>query len=77
MEYKSSVRPVTGALLRMSKLAGRDGLIGVSKSTIWAWVARGQFPRPVRIGRRVTAWREEDIANFIGGKRSIEFSGDA
>lgn len=62
MERTSNI----GTLLRISSLAGRNGRIGVSKSTIWSWVAQGRFPQPVRLGQRVTAWREEDIADFLG-----------
>ena len=66
-----------GILLRMSSLAGRNGRIGVSKSTIWSWVAQGHFPQPIRLGRRVTAWREEDIAEFIGRMHSSRDTRDA
>ena len=37
-------------------------IIPVSKSTWWQGVAEGRYPQPVRsLGRRITAWRAEDI----------------
>jgi len=41
-------------------------LIPVSKSTWWAGVKSGRYPQPVRsLGRRITAWRVEDIRVLI------------
>lgn len=41
-------------------------LIPVSRSTWWAGVKSGRFPRAYKLGSRVTAWRHEDIKRFIG-----------
>lgn len=41
-------------------------IIPVSKSTWWAGVASGRYPKPVRtLGLRITAWRVEDILALI------------
>lgn len=40
-------------------------LIPVSKSTFWAGVKSGRYPKPVKIGERCTAWKAEDIHAFI------------
>jgi predicted DNA-binding transcriptional regulator AlpA len=37
----------------------------VSKSTWWAGVKEGRYPQPVKLGRRITAWRVEDIRKLI------------
>ena len=37
-------------------------IIPVSKSTWWAGVKEGRFPKPVKLGPSITAWRVEDIA---------------
>ncbi len=37
----------------------------VGKSTWWAGVKSGRFPKPVKLGLRTTAWRAEDIAHLI------------
>ena len=56
--------PVTGFLRLTSVLAPR-GPIPVSKSTWWAGVKSGRFPKPVKLGPRITAWRVEDIRKLI------------
>ena len=43
----------------------------VSKSTWWAGVRDGRFPKPVRLSRRCTAWRTSDIRDLIEGKSVI------
>lgn len=37
----------------------------VSKSTWWAGVKDGRFPKPVKLGPKMTAWRVEDIRELI------------
>ncbi len=39
--------------------------IPVSKSTWWAGVKAGRYPKPVKLGPRITAWRVEDIRALI------------
>jgi prophage regulatory protein len=53
--------PTTG-FLRLPEVLQ---LIPVSKSTWWAGVKTGRFPKPVKLGERITAWRAEDIQAFI------------
>jgi len=40
-------------------------IIPVSKSTWWAGVKSGRYPRPVKLGPRITAWRVESIRELI------------
>lgn len=37
----------------------------VGKSTWWAGVKSGRFPKPVKLGINTTAWRVEDIRALI------------
>jgi prophage regulatory protein len=52
-------------LLRIKQVLVR---IPVSKSTWWAGVKTGRFPAPVRLGKRVTCWRESDILALMRRK---------
>ena len=40
-------------------------IIPVKKSCWWDGVKSGRFPKPVKLGPRVTAWRVEDIRALI------------
>ena len=63
MTDKSSL-PETG-FVRLRTILGPAGPIPVSKSTWWAGVHSGRFPRPIKLGPRLTAWRVEDIRALI------------
>lgn len=56
--------PDTG-LLRLSAILGPAGPIPVSKSTWWEGVRSGRYPKPLKLGPRVTVWRVEDIRALI------------
>ena len=56
--------PTTG-FLRLSSILAPHGPIPVSKSTWWAGVRAGRYPKPVKLGQRITAWRVSDIRALI------------
>lgn len=56
--------PETG-FLRLSSILAPAGPIPVSRSTWWLGVKTGRFPKPVKLGPRITAWRVEDIRDLI------------
>ena len=60
----SSELPTTG-FVRLPSIIAPLGPIPVSKSTWWAGVKDGRFPKPVKLGRRITVWRVEDIRALI------------
>lgn len=37
---------------------------GVSRQTIWRWVARGLFPQPVKLGPNTTRWSRAELDAF-------------
>lgn len=64
-----STLPQTG-FLRLDQILGNpkfglSPLIPVGKSTWWAGVKTGRFPKPIKLGPRTTAWRVEDIRALI------------
>ena len=66
----------TGETITPTYIRPRDAArrLGVSTSTLWAWIAAGKLPRPQKIGTRVSVWRLADIdAAFVallsGGER--------
>ncbi len=40
-------------------------IVPVSRSTWWSRVRSGDFPQPVKLGPRMTAWRAADIADLL------------
>ncbi len=52
-------------LVRLNQIIAPCGPIPVGRSTWWAGVKNGRFPRPVKLGPGITAWRVEDIQGLI------------
>ncbi|MDE0653910.1 MAG: AlpA family transcriptional regulator [bacterium] len=38
---------------------------GISRSTIYEMIGRGEFPRPVKLGARAVGWRRSDIEAWL------------
>ena len=38
---------------------------GLSRSTIYEMMDRGEFPRPIRVGRRAVAWPESSVLAWL------------
>lgn len=53
--------------IRIRELAStpdRAGRLPVAPATVWRWVKRGDFPKPVALGPQTTAWRLEDVERW-------------
>ena len=49
---------------------------GLSRSTIYAWMKDGRFPKPVKLGARIVAWRESDITDWLKARDAEAFYHD-
>ena len=56
--------PETG-FVREASLVGPGGVLPINRSTLWRWCQEGRFPKPLKIGPNVTAWRAEDVRAFL------------
>ncbi|MBK9520350.1 MAG: AlpA family phage regulatory protein [Rhodocyclaceae bacterium] len=54
--------PKTG-FARQSQLIPK--LIPISPATFWRYVKSGTFPKPVKLSERITAWRWEDVNEWM------------
>ncbi len=67
--------------LRLSQILGNpkakppiSPIIPVSKSTWWTGVKTGRFPKPIKLGPRITVWLAQDIFDFIA-KNNLQKEG--
>jgi len=49
--------------LRQSQLI--PAIVPFSPATLWRKVKNGEFPKPVKLSERVTAWKAEDVRTWI------------
>jgi len=50
---------------KLIRIGEVSSITTLAKSTIWAKVANGGFPKPIKLGTNVSVWRESDIAAWI------------
>jgi prophage regulatory protein len=43
-------------------------MTGMSHSTIYKYIAAGQFPKPIKLGLRMAAWRVSTIEAWIADR---------
>lgn len=56
--------------------AGRRGLLPFSGATLWRKVAAGEFPAPVKLSDRVTAWSSESVAAWLAQRAALTVKAD-
>lgn len=50
---------------------------GFSRSAMRRAIAEGNFPRPIRLGRRAIAWVDEDLDKWVEARRDAANAVDA
>lgn len=43
-------------------------VLPISRATLFRWVKDGKFPAPVKLGEKVSAWRAQDVREWMQGK---------
>jgi|TARA_B100000767_G_scaffold234918_1_gene227943 prophage regulatory protein len=42
-----------------------ENQFGLSRSTIYAMMANGKFPKPVKLGHRAVGWRSDELQSWF------------
>jgi predicted DNA-binding transcriptional regulator AlpA len=67
--YRLKPDPTPCDPMRMLRVSRVAELLGVHPMSVWRWVRRGEFPRPIKLAPHVTAWRASDVAAWLDEKR--------
>ena len=54
--------------LKFYRVSELSELLSIGKSTIWAWVKAGRFPKPIQISSRMTVWTEDSLQHWLSEK---------
>lgn len=52
--------------IRLNRLVPH--IVPYSRATVWRKVQTGEFPRPVKLSERITAWRISDIREWMAAQ---------
>jgi prophage regulatory protein len=47
-----------------------EAMTGLGRSSLYAAVQRGEFPKPVKIAARAVAWRQSEVAAWIQAREA-------
>jgi prophage regulatory protein len=62
---------MTQRVYRMAQLASipdSRGLLPISPATIWRWCNQGVFPKPFKLGDRVTVWDAGQVESWMAAR---------
>lgn len=48
--------------IRQKQLIGK---LGFSPATLWRKVKAGTFPKPIKLGKNITAWRLNEVDSWM------------
>jgi prophage regulatory protein len=58
--------------VKILRLSGVIDSIGLSRSTIYKFIAEGEFPAPVRLGARSVGWRQSDVDAWLEAREQVQ-----
>jgi prophage regulatory protein len=61
----ASFGPAAAETERLIRLPETQRITGLGRSQIYLLAARGEFPRPLKISTRCSAWVESDVRRWI------------
>jgi prophage regulatory protein len=47
-----------------------ESQIGLSRSSIYQMMSDGEFPLPIKLGKRAVGWREQEINKWLSDRAS-------
>ena len=59
---------LTPSLHRLAEVKRRTGL---SRSEIYRRIAAGDFPKPIKLGERASAWAEHEVTAWIAARIAL------
>lgn len=51
--------------LKFDRLPATLAQVGIQKTQLYALIARGEFPQPVRLARRAVAWERSEVQAWM------------
>lgn len=54
-------------VIRRPEVEARTGL---SRSTLYAMIAAGAFPAPIKLGLRAVGWSEAEISDWVDARKA-------
>lgn len=60
--------------VRILRRPAVEEIVGLSRSTIYAMISEGNFPKPIHLGKRAVGWLESSIVDWLNDRLNDEVS---
>ena len=57
-------------ILRRSQV---EAQIGLSRSSIYQMMSEGEFPLPIKLGKRAVGWAQSDIDEWLNNRQQVKY----
>ena len=57
-------------MFQIQRLPGVMAATGLSRSTIYAMMSAGSFPRPIKLGERAVGWLSKDLDAWLDSRET-------
>jgi len=54
---------------RLISIAEVKSMLGVSRPTLYRWIASGRFPKAIALGPQVRRWLKSAVEKWLGSKK--------
>jgi len=58
-------KPMNDRIMRITEL---ETMLGISRSSIYAWIKGGTFPKQIKLSIRLVGWKASEIQAWIDAK---------
>jgi prophage regulatory protein len=69
-----AAKAVDHAAARLVSIRDVLALTSISRGTLYIWIKQGHFPKPVQIGKRRVAWREQQVRDWISSRETTAWA---
>lgn len=61
---------MTTATIEILRRHDVEAMVGLRRSAIYAAMASGQFPKPVKLSRRAVGWKKSDVQQWLSTREA-------
>ena len=69
---EDKAKAVSTVGIRFMRLPEVCKAVGVGQSTVWELVRHGEFPLPIKVTSRCTAWRSDEVEAWMASRNRVE-----
>lgn len=68
MQFKNALKG-TKMLDPILRRPAVENATGLSRSTLYQMISEGDFPKPIKLGKRSVGWRKADIVAWLDSRK--------